>query len=148
MNVTVRIILACLAGIVAGSAVNMAIVTIGPMVVPPPPGVDVSDAEALARGIHLFEPRHFVAPFLAHALGTLIGAFVAFWVVPARGPLAAFVVGGFFFVGGVAASSMIPAPGWFIALDLLGAYLPMAYLGAVLGRRALGGGDASGAATD
>lgn len=30
---------------------------------------------------------------------------------------------------------MIPAPGWFIALDLLGAYVPMAWLGIQIGAR-------------
>jgi hypothetical protein len=29
---------------------------------------------------------------------------------------------------------MIPAPAWFIALDLIAAYLPMAWLGAKLGK--------------
>jgi hypothetical protein len=27
--------------------------------------------------MHLFEPRHFIFPFLAHSLGTFAGAFVA-----------------------------------------------------------------------
>jgi hypothetical protein len=35
----------------------------------------------------------------------------------------------------VAASFMIPAPAWFIALDLLVAYLPMAWLATQLGAR-------------
>jgi hypothetical protein len=30
--------------------------------------------------MHLFEPRHFVMPFLAHALGTLAGALAAFLI--------------------------------------------------------------------
>lgn len=37
--------------------------------------------------------------------------------------------------GGIAASLMIPAPAWFIALDLLLAYLPMAWLAVWLGTR-------------
>ena len=37
--------------------------------------------------------------------------------------------------GGVAASFMIPAPAWFIALDLLAAYLPMAWLAILVGTR-------------
>jgi hypothetical protein len=41
----------------------------------------------------------------------------------------AYVIGAVFLCGGVAASFMIPAPIWFIALDLLAAYLPMAWLG-------------------
>ena len=33
----------------------------------------------------------------------------------------------------MAASFMIPAPTWFIALDLLAAYIPMAWLGIRMG---------------
>jgi len=61
-----RNVLAILAGLVIGGTVNMAIVTLGPSLIPPPAGVDVSSAEGLGKGIHLFEPRHFVVPFLAH----------------------------------------------------------------------------------
>ena len=47
---------------------------------------------------------------------------------------AALVVGAFFFVGGVMAARMIPAPGWFIAADLICAYFPFAWLGHWLAR--------------
>lgn len=77
MPTILRNILALAAGIVAGGVVNMSLVMLGPSLIPPPPGVDVNTAEGLAKGIHLFEPRHFVFPFLAHALGTLAGALVA-----------------------------------------------------------------------
>ena len=33
--------MAVIAGIVIGGAFNMAIVTVGPMLIPPPPGVDM-----------------------------------------------------------------------------------------------------------
>lgn len=75
--------LAVLAGLVLGSLVNMAIVSAGPMLIPPPAGVDVNTDEGLSRGIHLFEPRHFQTPFLAHALGTLAGALCAYLAAPA-----------------------------------------------------------------
>lgn len=129
-----RNVLAVVGGIVVGSAVNMAIVTVGPSLVPPPAGVDVTTAEGLAAGIHLFEPKHFLAPFLAHALGTFAGALVAYLVGSGRKAVPAWVVGGFFLLGGIAAAYMIPAPAWFIALDLLAAYLPMAWLAIRVGR--------------
>jgi hypothetical protein len=47
----------------------------------------------------------------------------------------AYVIGAVFLCGGVAASFMIPAPAWFIALDLLAAYLPMAWLATRIGAR-------------
>ena len=125
--------LAIVAGIVAGSVVNMAIITAGPALVPPPAGVDVTNAESLARAMPLFEPRHFAMPFLAHASGTLAGALVAYLVAATRRSLMAYLIGGVFLGGGVAAAFIIPAPAWFIALDLLVAYLPMAWLGIRLG---------------
>lgn len=137
MNVVklVRNILAVLAGVILGSVVNMAIVTFGPSLVPPPAGVDLSTPEGLAAGIALFEPRHFVTPFLAHALGTLVGAFVAYLVAASHKARFACAIGVLFLVGGIAACFMIPAPAWFMALDLVVAYLPMAWLAIALGAR-------------
>lgn len=127
----VRNVAAVVAGLVVGSVVNMAIVAAGPALVPPPAGVDTTTAE----GIHLFQPKHFLSPFLAHALGTLAGAFVAFLVAGSRKAPFAWTIGVLFLAGGVAAAVMIPAPAWFIALDLLLAYLPMAWLAILVGRR-------------
>lgn len=127
--------LAVLAGLVLGSMANMAIVLVGPHIVPPPAGVDMSDVESLAEGIHLLTPLHFLFPFLAHAFGTLVGATVAYVLASTRRGAFAFVIGGLFLAGGIAASFMIPAPAWFIALDLLVAYIPMACLGKRLGQR-------------
>jgi hypothetical protein len=128
-----RNVLAVLAGIVLGGVVNMALITISPSLIPPPPGVDVNNAESLIKGIHLFQARHFLMPFLAHALGTFVGVLVACLAATSDKLRIAWVVGVFFLCGGVAASFMIPAPSWFIGLDLLVAYLPMAWLGIFLG---------------
>ena len=130
-----RNVLALLAGIAIGGGVNMALITLSPSLIPPPPGVDVNSAESLSKAMHLFEPRHFVMPFLAHALGTLAGALVAYMIAATYKAPMAYVVGAVFLCGGVAASLMIPAPAWFIALDLLAAYLPMAWWGVQIGSR-------------
>jgi hypothetical protein len=130
-----RNVLAILAGIAVGGAVNMAVITLSPSLIPPPSGVDVNSAESLGKAMHLFEPRHFVMPFLAHAIGTLAGALVAYLIAASRKVPIAHVIGAVFLCGGVAASFMIPAPAWFIALDLLAAYVPMAWLACRLGAR-------------
>ena len=130
-----RNVLAVLVGLVIGGAVNMAIITISPSLIPPPVGVDVTNAESIAQGIHLFEPRHFILPFLAHALGTLAGALLAYLIASSCKKQLAWVIGALFLCGGVSASFMIPAPAWFMALDLVVAYLPMAWLGILIGRR-------------
>jgi large-conductance mechanosensitive channel len=124
-----RNMLAIIAGVVIGSAVNMALITISPSLIPPPAGVDVTDAESLAKSIHLFEAKHFLIPFLAHALGTLVGAIIAYLIAASYKTRIAYVIGIVFLCGGIAASFMIPAPLWFIALDILVAYIPMAWLG-------------------
>lgn len=134
MKTVVRNILAVLVGIFVGGLVNMMLVVAGPHVIPPPPGVDMGDMKSLTAGAHLLEPRHFLFPFLAHALGTLAGALTANVLGSTRRPVLAFTVGAVFLAGGIAASFMVPAPGWFIALDLVMAYLPMAWLAARLGR--------------
>lgn len=131
----IRNILAILAGVVLGSVANMAILTFAPALIPPPAGADMSTPEGLAATIALFEPRHFVTPFLAHALGTLVGALVAYLVAVSHKARFAYAIGVLFLIGGIAACFMIPAPAWFMVLDLLVAYLPMAWLAIWIGRR-------------
>jgi hypothetical protein len=130
-----RNVLALLAGIVVGTVVNMALITLSPSLIPPPAGVDIRSTEDLSRAMHLFEPRHFIMPFLAHALGALAGALAAYLIAASYRAHLAYVIGALFLCGGVAASFMIPAPAWFIALDLVAAYLPMAWLGIQIGTR-------------
>ena len=134
-----RNVVALLAGVAIGGVVNMALITAGPSLIPPPAGVDVNDAESLSRPGHLFEPRHFEMPYLAHALGTLDGALAAYLIAVTHKLPIALAIGVVFLCGGVAASFMIPAPAWFIALDLIIAYMPMAWLGARLGARFMRG---------
>lgn len=136
MNPILRNVLAVIAGLVVGGAVNMGLVTISGSVIPPPEGVNPADLESLRANIHLFQPQHFVFPFLAHALGTLVGAAVAARLAATRAMAMAFIIGCFNLAGGIAAATLIPAPAWFIVLDLAGAYLPMAWLGGRLAARA------------
>ena len=131
----VRNVLAVLAGLVVCGAVNVTLITLGPSLIPPPPGVDMTTTEGLSKAMPLLEPRHFIMPFLAHALGTLAGALAAYLIAASYKARIAYVIGAFHLAGGVAASFMIPAPKWFIALDLVAAYLPMAWLGIQVGTR-------------
>ncbi|MBL9205838.1 MAG: hypothetical protein JNN01_12170 [Opitutaceae bacterium] len=135
MPILLRNILAVIVGFVVGSFVNMGLILLSPHVIPPPAGVDVSNVESMKASIHLFEPKHFLFPFLAHALGAGVGALVAYLVAGSRRAVFAYVIGVLFLAGGIAASKMIPAPTWFIVLDLVGAYLPMAWLATRVGAR-------------
>jgi uncharacterized membrane protein YqgA involved in biofilm formation len=134
MSSTLRNVLAVVAGVVVGGAVNMALISVSGSVIPLPEGVDPADMESLKANIDRFEPRHFLMPFLAHALGTLVGAFLAARLAASRRTALALGVGVFFLLGGVANAFLLPTPGWFLAADLLLAYLPMAWIGGRLGR--------------
>ena len=131
-----RSVLAIVLGLVVGSVVNMGLVTLGGKLVAPPAGADVTTMEGLKASMHLFEARHFLFPFLAHALGTLAGALVAGLLAPGPSPTPAYAVGGLFLLGGIASVFMLPAPVWFSVVDLLLAYLPAAWLGQALAVRA------------
>ena len=133
MNPIVRNILAVVAGAVLGSMVNMGIIMISGSISPPPEGADVTDMESLAASMHLFQPKHFIFPFLAHALGTLVGAFLAAIIAASHKMKFALGIGCFFLVGGIANTFMLPAPTWFIALDLIIAYIPMGWIGGKMG---------------
>ncbi len=127
-----RNILAVVAGFLIGSALNMAIITVGPIVIPPPDGVDMSDMDKFAENLKLLKPANFVAPWLAHALGTLVGAFAAAKIAASHKMRFALGIGVFFLLGGIAMVAMLGGPLWFSVVDLIGAYLPMGYLGGIL----------------
>jgi len=71
----------------------VALITISGSIIPPSVGVDTNDLESLKAGMHLFEAKHFIFPFLAHALGTLVGAFVAAKVGTSRKMTLSLVIG-------------------------------------------------------
>lgn len=129
MNPILRNIIAVLVGLTVGSFVNMGIIMISSSIIEPPNGADVTTMEGLRESLHKFEPRHFIMPFLAHALGTMAGAFVAAVLAANRKILFAMVIGLLFLIGGVINVNMLPAPMWYNIADLSLAYIPMAYAG-------------------
>jgi hypothetical protein len=128
MNPILQNILAVIAGVILGSIVNMGIIMVSGSIIPPPEGADVTTMEGLKEALPLFQPQHFVMPFLAHALGTLAGALLAAVIAVKYKLRFALVVGVFFLAGGIYNAFVLPSPAWFLALDLIVAYLPMAYL--------------------
>ena len=127
-----RFVLALLAGYVLGSTVNMMLILISSSIIPPPPGADVTSSAGLKASMHLFGVQHFIFPFVAHALGTLIGAWIAATVAPSKNFLIAMVASGLFLLGGISSVIMLPSPLWFTLVDLIAAYLPMGLLGWIL----------------
>lgn len=132
MNPILKNILAVILGAVIGSIVNMMLVSAGPAVFPPPEGADITTIEGLKATMHLFQPRNFLFPWLAHALGTLVGAFLCVKIAASHKQNLALLLGALFLVGGILNVITLPSPLWFTLCDLLLAYLPMAWLGARL----------------
>jgi len=132
MNPIIKNILAVIAGAVIGSIVNISLINLGLMVISPPEGGDVTTMEGLKATMHLFEPRHFIFPFLGHSIGTLIGAIAAAMVAANKKKAYAIAIGVFFLAGGITNVLMLPSPGWFVAVDLIFAYIPMGWLGYTL----------------
>jgi hypothetical protein len=132
LNPIVRNSLSVIAGFMVGSLVNIGLVNAGPSVIPLPEGADVSTMETLRDSMKLFTPVNFIFPFLAHALGTLAGAFVAAKLAVSHQMKFALGIGVCFLIGGVTAVVMLGGPMWFNVSDILLAYIPMGVLGGVL----------------
>lgn len=135
MNPIVKNIFAVLVGLVVGAVVNMGIVMLSGSIIPPPEGADVTNMESLKATMHLFSAKHFIMPFLAHAIGTLVGAFLTAYIAANRNMVLAIVVGAFFLSGGIQMVMELPSPMWFNVLDLVCAYFPMAFIGAKIAER-------------
>lgn len=128
----VKNILGLVAGLLLGSLANMAIVIISGSIIPPPIGTDVSTLEGLKEAIKVFEPKHFTLPFLAHAVGSLVGGMVVANIAPSNQIKYALVIGGIFLLGGIDNVLNFQYPLWFSILDLSCAYIVMAWLGAFI----------------
>lgn len=130
MNPILRNILAILGGVLAGGFLNMGIILISGKIIPPPEGADLTTMEGITAAMPMMEAKHFLMPFLAHALGTLLAAFIAAKFVSKRQMIVAISIGIWFMIGGIMNMFMLPSPMWFNLADGIAAYIPMAYLGA------------------
>ena len=123
-----RNIVAVVVGIFVGSLVNGGIIGLSGSVIPLPDGYDNTTIEGMKSTIHLLEAKHYLMPFLAHALGTFVGALLAAVIAASRKMTFALVIGCVFLLGGIYMVTVLPAPTWFNVADLLLAYIPLAYL--------------------
>jgi hypothetical protein len=96
----------------------MGIIMISGFVIPPPDGADVTTMEGLQEAMHLFEPKHFLMPFLAHALGTFIGAVLVAKIAANHKMKFALAIRCFFLIGGIINVILLPSPVWFTLTDL------------------------------
>jgi choline-glycine betaine transporter len=135
LHPSIRIVLAILAGMLSGGMLNLFIVNFGHMLIPPPAGVDLTTTEGLLAAMPMMEPRHFLMPWLAHALGTLLSAFVACRLANNHFRRISIGLGVWNMVGGLLMIIAVPGPLWFTLIDIVLAYLPFGWLG---GRLAVG----------
>lgn len=131
MNTILRNILAVIIGLLIGHALNFALIKLGHNTFPII-GIDPNNLEDLKRVMPTLSFKYFIFPFLAHALGTLAGAWSVSLIAKNHKMAFAMGMGGIFLIGGIVAANMIPAPTWFVVTDLLLAYIPMAWLGGKL----------------
>ena len=128
MNPILKNILAIIAGWVGGSIVNMGLVKIGHILLPIE-GIDPSNMTQLTEVLPTLDAQYFIFPFLAHALGTLVGAFIAYKIASTHKMKFSLGIGAFFLLGGIIVNRMIPGPTWFTITDILLAYIPMSWIG-------------------
>jgi len=122
MKLFFRIIGALIFGIIIGSIINIGLIILGGNIFPLPEIFDSMNALN-------WDIKYFLFPFLAHAIGTLSGSFVGSKISKNYSRLIAGVVGIYFLSGGIYMTIILPAPIWFISIDLIFSYIPMAFLG-------------------
>ena len=108
--------------------VNMGLIILGSNLIPVSEGFDSMNAIN-------WELTNFIFPFLAHALGTLVGAFLAAKIANSYQLPLAMSIGVFFLIGGVTMVYILPAPVCFICTDLIVAYIPMGCLGWIIPKK-------------
>lgn len=134
MNPIIKNILAVIAGWLGGSVINMGLIQTGHKLIPIE-GIDPNDMSALAAIMPTLEFKYFIFPFLAHALGTLVGATIAGLIAANHKMKFSLGIGGLFLLGGIMVNYMLPGPTWFAATDILIAYIPMAWFGGKIAQK-------------
>ena len=100
----------------------MGLIIAGNQLIPMADGMNPMDAT-------MWEIKYFIFPFLAHAIGTLVGAFIVAKYTASYHMILSIFVGVFFLLGGISMVFIMPAPLWFILLDISLAYIPMGWYG-------------------
>lgn len=133
MNPTLRNVIAVIIGLSIGMTLNGYLIGISGSIIPLPEGMDPNNPDHLKKYMPLFETRHFVMPFIAHALGTLISALITVLIAASNHMKLAMIIAIFSLIGGVLIALMIGSPWLATIVDWLFAYFPMAFIGAKLG---------------
>jgi hypothetical protein len=132
MNPIFKNISAVVLGWLVGSIINMGLIQTGHSIFPIS-GIDANDMEAFAAVMPTLGFEYFIFPFLAHAVGTFAGAIMASMIAANHKMKFALAIGGLFLLGGIIVNYMLPGPTWFTVADIVLAYIPMAWIGGMIG---------------
>ena len=122
MKQTIKNIAIVILGIIIGMVVNIGLIILGGAIFPLPGNLDHMDAMN-------WDFKFFIFPFLAHSIGTFSGAFIVSKLSKKSSIILPLMVGLYFLLGGIYMVIILPAPTWFIVLDVILGYIPMALLG-------------------
>ena len=125
-----RSVLGVVIGIFVAVVVVGALESIGHLIFPPPPGIDLQDSEALKTIIDQLPLGAIVMVLVAWGAGSLIGGFTAAAVAGRAQVVHGLIVGGIQMSFGLLTMIMIPHPIWFMVAAVL-VVVPLAWLGAV-----------------
>jgi hypothetical protein len=130
LRVVLGVVIGCLIGLIVTGMVD----GLGNMVVPPPPGVNLTDPQALRTALPLLATQAKVAMVLAAFLGVLAGASVAN-MVAGRRRLAGFIAGGLLVALHVFNMVTLAFPTWMIAAEAVAFVVAVAAADRAFGRR-------------
>lgn len=130
----IKSFLAIIIGIIVGSVINAGIILLFNAIFGTPEGMNLLDEESVKAHAHQLTTANYMGTLLAHQLGTLVGAFVAAKISPMGKIICSIAIGIWFLLCGIYASSLIPAPIWFVITDFV-LYIPLAFIGGKWGSR-------------
>jgi hypothetical protein len=128
MNSRIKNILIFVGALIIGMVMNFSVLEIMKFFIPDPKGFDLNTMEGLIKAMPFMTTKNFIGPFLAHAVGTLVGAVIVKRFAFENASRYSFGIGFFNLLAGISMIFSIPTPFWFEAIDLIFAYLPMAWL--------------------
>ena len=122
MRQTLKNIGIVILGLIIGMIVNMGLIILGGIVFVPLKNFEPMNAMN-------WDFKYFIFPFLAHSIGTFSGAFIVSKLSKKSNIIMPLIVGFYFLTGGIYMVTILPAPTWFVLLDIILGYIPMALLG-------------------
>ena len=122
MKQTLKNIAIVILGIIVGMIVNIGLIILGGTIFAPSENFEPMNAMN-------WDFKYFIFPFLAHSIGTLSGALIVSKLSNKSSIILPLIVGLYFLLGGIYMITILPAPMWFVLLDVILGYIPMALLG-------------------